>query len=454
MARRIPLPRLTQRQRMARWQRERRQQALVVTVFSAILFFTLGLVAWAATDRYYNENLKPAVTIDGRSFAMRDYTRERNYQYVRFYIDYGVPPGYENDRQILQQKQTYDTVALDALVEHNILDQNARQDGVVVTQQQIDDRYAADYGEYHARHILVTPKPEGDAPDAAAAADANALAKAKTIAAQLKASPNDQALWNKTASESSDDPGSKGSGGDLGFVGKGQFVKEFEDAVRALKIGEVSDPVKSSYGYHIIQLLETKGPDDSTFVQRAKSYGFSVADVKAHVRYDVLKDLYTEKAKSVSVRSPTPQVHLAWIAVGAPKVSGGDFQSFTDQLKKVNDIQKAIDDGRDFAEIVKQYSEDTATQDKGGDLGWFAHGMITRLDIENDVFALPAGKVSAQKSDASQTVWYKVLEKDESRALDDDQKKKISDNAYDYWYQHQKKAREIHKLVPGHELDT
>src|SRR5439155_1443483 len=130
-------------------------------------------------------------------------------------------------------------------------------------------------------------------------------------------------------------------------------------------------------------------------------------------------------------------------AVASPKVSGGDFQAFTDQLKKVSDVQKALDDGKDFAEIAKQYSEDTATSDKGGDLGWFARGMITKLDIEKDVFALDAGKVSAQKSDQSQTVWYKVLEKDPSRALDDDQKKKISDHAYDYWFQGQKKAHQI-----------
>src|SRR5207248_9015259 len=85
VARRIPLPRLTQRQRMARWQRERRQQTLIVTVFSAILFFTLGLVAWAATSRYYSDNLKPSLTVAGRSFAMRDFTRPLGHALTQFY---------------------------------------------------------------------------------------------------------------------------------------------------------------------------------------------------------------------------------------------------------------------------------------------------------------------------------------------------------------------------------
>ena len=63
MSRRIPLPRLTRRQRSARWQRERRQQAVIVTVFSAVLFFVLGLVSWAASDNYYQSNLKPAMKL-------------------------------------------------------------------------------------------------------------------------------------------------------------------------------------------------------------------------------------------------------------------------------------------------------------------------------------------------------------------------------------------------------
>ena len=439
---------------MARWQRERRQQTVIVTIFSALLFFTIGLVAWEVSSRFYNDNLKPALIVDGRTFAMRDYKHEVGYDYTQFYIDYQVPPGYENDQQILQQKSSYDALALDSMVELYVLDLNAKADGITISQQEIDDRYTQDYSEYHARHILITPKPLGDTDADKTAADAVALAKARAIADQLKQDPMNQTLWNTVAKDNSDDPGSATSGGDLGFVGKGGFVKEFEDAARALAIGQVSDPVKSSYGYHVIQVLELKAPDQSAFITRSASYGYTIADVKQHLRWDILKEKYTAKAQAAAVQSPTAQVHLAWIAVAAPKVNGGDFQAFTDQLKKVSDIQKAIDAGTEFADIVKQYSEDTATIDKGGDLGWFAHGMITRLDIENDVFRLEAGKVSAQKSDAQQTVWYKVLEKDPARAIDDDQKKKISDNAYSYFYQQQKKLHPFQKLVPGHELDT
>ena len=129
MARRIALPRLTRRQRTARWQRERRQQAIIVTVFSAVLFFVLGLVSWAASDNYYQTNLKPAMRFDGRIIPMRDWVNERKYELTRFYVEFGVPPGYENDPQIAEQKASYDRSALDTLEEYAILDQQARADG-------------------------------------------------------------------------------------------------------------------------------------------------------------------------------------------------------------------------------------------------------------------------------------------------------------------------------------
>ena len=47
-------------------------------------------------------------------------------------------------------------------------------------------------------------------------------------------------------------------GGDLGYFGKGMMVKEFEDAAFSMKVGEISDPIKTQFGWHLIQLTDRK----------------------------------------------------------------------------------------------------------------------------------------------------------------------------------------------------
>ena len=450
MTRRIPLPRLTRSQRTARWQRERRQQAVIVTVFSAVLFFVLGLVSWAASDNFYQTNLKPAMKLDGRVIPMRDWTTERRYQLDRFYIDYGVPPGYENDPQIAQQKASYDRSALDTLEEYGLLDQQAKADGITITPDTVEARYEEDFGQFRSRHILFT---FDSAATDKALDEANALAKATAVRDQLRQDPNNQDLWNQLAKNNSQDPGSADSGGELGWVGKGQFVKPFEDAARALAIGQISDPVRSDFGYHIIQVEERRGPSENDTIKKWLGDGFSVADIKRHTEHDLLRDEFTKRQQERGVTSPTAQVHVAQIQVATPKPVGGDFQAFTDQLKKVADIGKALDAGTDFADVAKQYSEDTATKDNGGDLGWIARGSITDLAAENELFTMSAGQLSQQHNGLNTTIWYKVIEKSDARDLDDAQKKTISDNAYSYWLNQQKKAHDVLRLIPGLEFE-
>jgi parvulin-like peptidyl-prolyl isomerase len=98
-----------------------------------------------------------------------------------------------------------------------------------------------------ARHILLQLPSDADEATVAAAE-----ARAEEIRARLEAGEDFAAL----AKEYSDDPGSKDAGGDLGFFGRGQMVKPFEDAAFALEPGVVSEPVRSDFGIHIIRVEE------------------------------------------------------------------------------------------------------------------------------------------------------------------------------------------------------
>lgn len=82
--------------------------------------------------------------------------------------------------------------------------------------------------------------------------DEKNLEEANKLYQQLLGGAN----FEKLAKEFSKDPGSASKGGDLGYFGKGQMVKEFEDACFNGKVGEVQKPVKTNYGYHIIKVTD------------------------------------------------------------------------------------------------------------------------------------------------------------------------------------------------------
>lgn len=112
---------------------------------------------------------------------------------------------------------------------------------------------------FKSRHILIkvpTPLPGQSAADTKKA-DETALAKITQIAADIEAKKK---TFEQAAKESTEDEGSKEGGGELGVQMRSVFVPEFEKAVFELKTGAVSKPVRSQFGYHIIQ-LEAKGAE-------------------------------------------------------------------------------------------------------------------------------------------------------------------------------------------------
>jgi peptidyl-prolyl cis-trans isomerase D len=115
------------------------------------------------------------------------------------------------------------------------------------------EEHQADFGtpeERQAAHILIPVTP------AASQAEQDAAkAKATQLLRQAKQTP---AKFGELAKLNSQDPGSATKGGDLGFFGRGMMVKPFDDAAFALKVGEISELVRSDFGYHIIKLTAIK----------------------------------------------------------------------------------------------------------------------------------------------------------------------------------------------------
>lgn len=134
---------------------------------------------------------------------------------------------------LLAQNNIKDEKELKEVLKPQLLIEKASLKEVKVTDKELQ----AHYKYIKARHILVADE-----------------ATANEVKSKLAAGEKFEDL----AAKYSTDPGSKDNGGDLGWFGEGAMVPEFEKAAYALKIDEISAPVKSENGWHVIQVTDRK----------------------------------------------------------------------------------------------------------------------------------------------------------------------------------------------------
>ena len=170
-------------------------------------------------------------------------------------------------------------------------------------------------------HILIIPKPGKEAKK-------KAREKIEIIQEKLKSGEK----FADLARDFSDDPGSAKKGGDLGFVQRGDFVREFEQVAFSLKPGEISDIVESQYGFHIIQMIERRGE-------------------KIHVRH---------------------------ILASLPKTD--EDENFA--LTKIQAVYKKLQEGMNFEELARKVSDDESTKEQDGHLGFFELNQLQKTAPE------------------------------------------------------------------------
>ena len=223
-----------------------------------------------------------------------------------------------------------------------------------------------------ARHVLVQPIPGEQ--DQSAATDmqwAAALAEAEEVHDLLSAEDAD---WFAIAGEHSDDTGSGGRGGDLGWYDPAapQFVPEFTEALAELEVDELSEPVRSEFGYHVIQ----------------------------------------KTGERVS-----PQAQAA---------------ELVEQLRA---------DPDSFAEVATRVSEDYATAEEGGELGWVAPYQLDAA-LEEVVFGLSeVDEISEPHDGGSEGITiYKLVELSDSREIEEDRLEEIRSSGFDRWLEQEVRA--------------
>lgn len=194
----------------------------------------------------------------------------------------------------------------------------------------ISEAYERSKNDLRVAHILLLIKPQSD----------TVLLKKRidSIYTQIIKGKADFAAMAKTFSE---DKGSAENGGDLGYFSALQTVYAFENMAYNTPVGKVSQPFKTSFGYHILKVLDK--------------------------------------------RPSRGQVHVAQIMIATPKATGLEGE---ERAKRIADtVQRALKAGASFDSLVLKYSDDRFSKDKHGELEPFGVGKMVPA-FENAAFAL------------------------------------------------------------------
>ncbi len=212
--------------------------------------------------------------------------------------------------------------------------QQQRQAQLTVSRREVEDFFSTYKDsipkvpkEFELSHIYIEPKPDTTVLQLL-------VIKSQKIIDSIKAGGDFADFAKRYSSD-----GTATQGGDLGFARRGSFVKEFEEVAFTLGINEISKPVKTQFGYHIIQLIERRGDAVRT----------------RHILFPV-------------------------------QVSQNNDDSTIAQLGRIR--EQAVK-GENFGVLARKYSEDTDTKDIGGDLGRVA---MDQLDPAYEDFVKTAKK--------------------------------------------------------------
>jgi len=222
-------------------------------------------------------------------------------------------------------------------IKYFVLNDKNFADKVTIDPAEIQRAYSANQNAYRipervkVRHILIeTPKPGPDGKVDQKGID-DARAKAQDVLKQIKATGD----WEGLAKKYSGDPGSKDKGGELGWLGRGQTVAEFDKVAFAQNKGQISDPVQSSFGFHIIQ---TEDKEDA----HLKPLAEVKPQIEEAIKQEKIKGLINQAATDAEGIAQKQGLDKAAAKYGAPVISSNPIAR-TDALPGIGPQPQLMD---------------------------------------------------------------------------------------------------------------
>ncbi len=234
-----------------------------------------------------------------------------------------------------------------------------------VTESLVEEGYQRSLKEIRASHILINLDE-----NAAPVDTLKAYKKINDIRNRAVAGED----FGTLAEQFSQDPSAKDNKGDLGYFSAFRMVYPFENAAYKTQVGQVSKPFRTRFGYHIMKVND-------------------IRDNRGEVTVEHIMLLFPEN---------------------------GDAAEMEKVKTKVMEIYKKIQQGENFEELAKQFSEDKSSASKGGLLNKFGSGQLTSDEFENAAFSLKnKNEISAPFE--SRFGWHiiKLIEKHASKTLDE-----------------------------------
>ncbi len=225
----------------------------------------------------------------------------------------------------------------------------------------IKEAYERSLEQIQASHILITVKPNASAKDTLAAHQKIVEARNKVVSG---------ASFNDVAKEYSEDPSVTKNGGDLGWFSAFRMVYEFEEAAYNTKVGDISQPFRTQFGFHIVKV-----------------------------------DAREKKLGEVTV------AHIM--------VAVNDKRTSEEAEKRIEEINQQLTQGVAFASLAKQYSDDPSTAVNGGKIRRFGQGALNSKEFEKTAFSLN-NKGELSKPIKTQYGWHiiKLIEKHPLKTFD------------------------------------
>ncbi len=284
------------------------------------VLFTIGDKPYYTDEfkRVYNKNID----------LVKDESQKDLTQYLELFIGYKLKVNKANDLG-LQKNEKYTSELKGYRTQ---LSKNYFTDSKV-TDALVNEGYNRSLKEVRASHILINCDENASPADTLIAFN-----KAKEI--REKAVKGED--FGKLAQEFSQDPSAKDNKGDLGYFSAFRMVYAFENAAFKTPKGNVSNPIRTRFGYHIIKVVDN--------------------------------------------RDHRGEVTVAHIMVMKPTVDSKETQEKAEST--INDIYKKFKDGEKFDALARLYSEDKASAPKGGVLNKFGSGQLSSMEFEDAAFSL------------------------------------------------------------------